>query len=223
MSLRVEDRLLGTFNDLRGPLAGTLVYLLGNPADAQDVLQTAFVKCWAARGELVSVGNLRAWIWRVALNAAKDLRRSSWWRRARSLDRLRQAPFCPDTSPPDAAAHRERRAQLEAAIQKLGIAEREIFLLRQNGDLTYEEIAKLLSKPVGTVKTQMRAAVRKLRATLHDTEAACGCAPGPPPGRKKGTPATTTSGAAARGPRRRSGSATGATPSSKPPSTAERT
>jgi RNA polymerase sigma-70 factor (ECF subfamily) len=182
MSPRVEDRLLAAFNDLRGSLAGTLVHLLCNHADAMDVLQTAFVKCWTARAELASVDNLRAWVWRVAINAAKDHRRSHWWRHRQSLDWLAEAPSCPHASPPDAAAYREQQAQLQAAIQKLGVAEREVFLLRQNGDLTYEEIGALLRKPVGTVKTQMRAAVRKLRNTLHDTGSECASAPGPLPG-----------------------------------------
>jgi RNA polymerase sigma-70 factor (ECF subfamily) len=46
--------------------------------------------------------------------------------------------------------------------------EQAVFLLRQNGDLTYEEIAELRRSPVGTVKTQMRAALQKLRRVLKD-------------------------------------------------------
>jgi RNA polymerase sigma-70 factor (ECF subfamily) len=44
-----------------------------------------------------------------------------------------------------------------------------VFLLRQNGDLTYEEIAALRRTPVGTVKTQMRSALQKLRRVLKDS------------------------------------------------------
>jgi RNA polymerase sigma-70 factor, ECF subfamily len=47
--------------------------------------------------------------------------------------------------------------------------EKEVFLLRQNGELTYEEIAELRACPVGTVKTQMRTALQKLRRVLHDS------------------------------------------------------
>ena len=46
--------------------------------------------------------------------------------------------------------------------------EKAVFLLRQNGDLTYEEIAELRRSPVGTVKTQMRSALQKLRRVLKD-------------------------------------------------------
>ena len=44
--------------------------------------------------------------------------------------------------------------------------EKEVFLLRQNGDLTYDQIAEIRRTPVGTVKTQMRAALIKLRKIL---------------------------------------------------------
>jgi RNA polymerase sigma-70 factor (ECF subfamily) len=45
--------------------------------------------------------------------------------------------------------------------------EKEVFLLRQNGDLTYEQIAEMRHVPVGTVKTQMRSALDKLRKLLQ--------------------------------------------------------
>jgi RNA polymerase sigma-70 factor (ECF subfamily) len=55
------------------------------------------------------------------------------------------------------------------ALLNLRREEKEVFLLRQNGDLTYEQIAKACRRPVGTIKTQMRAALQKLRKVLHGT------------------------------------------------------
>jgi RNA polymerase sigma-70 factor (ECF subfamily) len=51
-------------------------------------------------------------------------------------------------------------------VEDLRPEEKEVFLLRQNGDLTFEEIGLALSRPVGTVKTQLRAALGKLRVAL---------------------------------------------------------
>src|SRR5436305_15189171 len=79
------DALVCAFNELRTELVSTLYYLLGNQHDAQDAAQEAFIKCWRARDTLHEVRNLRAWIFRVGLNAAKDLQRSAWRRRARPL------------------------------------------------------------------------------------------------------------------------------------------
>ena len=58
--------------------------------------------------------------------------------------------------------------RLRAAVQQLRPEEREVFLLRQHTDRTYEEIARLRCAPVGTVKTQMRAALQKLRLVLQE-------------------------------------------------------
>ena len=61
----------------------------------------------------------------------------------------------------------ESLQQLRNALMHLRPEEKEVFLLRQNGELTYEQIAELHSRPVGTVKTQMRSALQKLRKVLN--------------------------------------------------------
>ncbi len=80
-----DDALVATFNRVRDELVSTLLYLLGNADDAQDAAQEAFLKCWRARASVPDVQNLRAWIFRVGLNAAKDYQRSAWNRKSRPL------------------------------------------------------------------------------------------------------------------------------------------
>src|SRR5438067_11725203 len=80
-----DDALVTLFTQIRDELVSTLLYLLGNPDDAQDAAQEAFLKCWRARHTIGEVQNLRAWIFRVGLNAAKDFQRSAWHRKARPL------------------------------------------------------------------------------------------------------------------------------------------
>lgn len=60
---------------------------------------------------------------------------------------------------------------LRTAIAQLRTDEKEVFLLRQNGNLTYEQIAEIRQAPVGTVKTQMRSALSKLRLALNPESA----------------------------------------------------
>jgi RNA polymerase sigma-70 factor (ECF subfamily) len=167
-----ENVLVDLFNQIRDELVSTLQYMLGNSYDAQDAAQDAFLKCWRARDTLGDVQNLRAWIFRVALNAAKDFQRSAWNRKSRPLpeDDLMMTAREDDTG--QALEDRESLERLREAIGLLRPEEREVFLLRQNGDLTYEQIADIRSAPVGTVKTQMRAALQKLRKVLNpDPEA----------------------------------------------------
>src|SRR5262249_9747072 len=79
------EELVRAFNELRDELVSTLMSLLGNAEEAEDAAQDAFLKCWRAQDGLPEIQNLRAWIFRVGLNTAKDLQRSAWHRRARPL------------------------------------------------------------------------------------------------------------------------------------------
>ena len=90
------DVLLRTFNEMRDELVSTLWFLLGNQEDALDVAQEVFLRCWRARERLAGVENVKAWVFRVGLNAARDVQRSAWRRRVKALhgaeianDRLR--------------------------------------------------------------------------------------------------------------------------------------
>jgi RNA polymerase sigma-70 factor (ECF subfamily) len=162
------DRLLvETFEQIRDELVSTIAYVLGNRDDALDVAQESFVKCWRAKESIPDVQNLRAWIFRVALNAARDHQRSGWMKRAKPL--IAEDVLLParDVSATERIVENENLARLRAAILDLRDEEREIFLLRQNGDLTYEQIAEMRDIPVGTVKTQMRTALIKLRKVLN--------------------------------------------------------
>ena len=155
---------------MRTELVSTLFFVLGNYDDAQDVAQEVFLKCWRTREALTDIKNLRAWIFRVSLNAAKDLQRNAWRRRAKPMG---DAPP-PEVegkapTPGDALENKETLERLRQALHELRPEEKEVFLLRQNGDLTYEEIAAMRRTPVGTVKTQMRSALQKLRRVLKDS------------------------------------------------------
>jgi len=166
--LSTGDLLLRAFNDLRDELVSTLCFLLGNADDAQDLAQEVFLRCWRHQESLPEVQNLRAWIFRVGLNAAKDLQRSAWRRRVKPLLGGDVMPIVDPTMPTtQIVEEQEALAQLRSALMHLRPEEKEVFLLRQNGDLTYEQIADMYSRPVGTVKTQMRSALQKLRKVLN--------------------------------------------------------
>src|SRR5204862_1001278 len=137
-----EAHLVRTFNELKDELLSPLVFVLGNREDAKDAAQDAFIKCWNAREQLPQVLNLRAWIFRVCFNTAKDMQRSAWHRRSRPL-RGEQIMAAKDVGPAAVLVERESVERLRRAILDLRSEEKEIFLLRQNGDLTYEQIAEM--------------------------------------------------------------------------------
>ena len=160
------DRLTRAFNDMRDELVSTLLYLLGNREDAQDAAQEAFIKCWRTQETLPDVQNLRAWIFRVGLNTAKDMQRSAWNRKAKPFLADETLLAGRDGPAAEQLEEQEDLVRLRAALLDLRPDEKEVFLLRQNGGFTYEEIAEIRKAPVGTVKTQMRTALQKLRKVL---------------------------------------------------------
>jgi RNA polymerase sigma-70 factor (ECF subfamily) len=162
----IGDVLLRTFTDLRDELVSTLCFVLGNADDAQDVAQETFLRCWRTQEGLTDVHDLRAWIFRVGLNAAKDLQRSAWRRRVKPLLEADNMPMTVNPSPLSGLEDQETVQRVREALMNLRPEEKEVFLLRQNGELTYEQIAELHGRPVGTIKTQMRTALQKLRKIL---------------------------------------------------------
>ncbi len=160
-------RLEEAFARYQGELLGMLYYLVGNGEDARDTLQETFVKCWRHRDSVAEVENLRAWIFRIALNAARDARSTAWRRRRRPLDQGEAALVVNDPGPETHAARREQLALIRRALRQLRPEEQEVFLLRQNGQMTYGQIAQAIQIPLGTVKTRMRLALSKLREALE--------------------------------------------------------
>jgi RNA polymerase sigma-70 factor (ECF subfamily) len=171
------DPLTVRFLALEGRLAGTAYFVLGRREDARDAVQEAFVRCWRARDAARGARDLDAWIFSVLLNAAKDQRRRRRVRAAQPLPT--EDAMAPTVREPDPGAALERRdelARVRGAIHALPEPEREVFLLRQNGELTFEAIGQALGVPVGTAKTRMRAALRRLREAV-DPECAKGRMP----------------------------------------------
>jgi RNA polymerase sigma-70 factor (ECF subfamily) len=164
--LSAPEVLLRTFTELRDELVSTLWFMLGNPDDAQDMAQEVFLRCWRAQEGLSKIRDLRAWIFRVGLNAAKDLRRSAWRRRVKPLLGEDIMQLADGTAPPQLVEKEESLTRIRQALLQLRPDEKEVFLLRQNGELTYEQIAQMRNCPIGTIKTQMRTALEKLRKVL---------------------------------------------------------
>jgi RNA polymerase sigma-70 factor, ECF subfamily len=161
------EALLKAFDGCRDELVSTLAYVLGSRDDAADAAQDAFIKCWKARAQVPDVQNLRAWIFRVGLNTARDVQRSGWHKRSRPLVAEEVLLPAKDAPAADQVEDAETITRLRQALLDLRPEEQDVFLLRQNGEMTYEQIAELRGLPVGTVKTQMRTALIKLRKVLN--------------------------------------------------------
>jgi RNA polymerase sigma-70 factor (ECF subfamily) len=147
-------------------LLGMLYYVVGNAEDARDVLQDAFIKCWKHREELVGIDNLRAWVFRVALNAGRDARGTAWRRHRRPLQNEGRQLAANECRPELSAIENEQLRLVREGIGRLRPEEQEVFLLRQDGQMTYDQIAEAIGIPVGTAKTRMRLALARLQESI---------------------------------------------------------
>lgn len=158
--------LEAAFAQHQSELLGTLFYVTGNLEDARDALQETFLKCWKHQHDVAAVINLRAWIFRIALNTGRDLRQAAWRRKRQPLAEDVTMIASQQARPDAELEQAEQVARVGDALGRLRREEQEVFLLRQNGGLSYDDIGTVIGIPTGTVKTRMRLALAKLRAAL---------------------------------------------------------
>ncbi|TMC48864.1 MAG: sigma-70 family RNA polymerase sigma factor [Chloroflexi bacterium] len=144
--------------------------LLGRPADAADVVQETFLRAYVRLPGLRS-GSVRAWLYRVAINASHDMRRRAGRRPEQPLeDAEGKVVDLPDRAiGPEASA--ELREQLEAArraLLALPADYRTAVVLRDVNELSYEEMAEALRVPLGTVKSRLSRARTMLASVLRE-------------------------------------------------------
>ena len=166
------DPLSDAFARWQGELLGTLYHLVGNAEDARDALQETFLKCWRHRDEVEGVGNLKAWIFRIALNTGRDLRGAAWRRRRVPLSEDGLMLLATNALTEDRLERAEQLEGLRRAVHELRSEEQEVFLLRQNGEMTYDDIAQALGIPVGTLALGDMIRMGRLRRGLHRGEKA---------------------------------------------------
>lgn len=139
----------------------------GDPALAEDAAQEAFLRAWQRLDGYNPQHAFRAWVYRIAVNAALDVLRAR--RPADSLDDLHESAL-PTASPaanPDARFERREQAErVQRAVMALPGASRAVLVLREWGQLSYAEIAEALSIPMGTVMSRLNAARGQLRQSL---------------------------------------------------------
>ena len=178
---RLARDLDGSFDDLvrvhQRLVFGLALRVVGDRADAEEVAQDTFERAYHALAsydaERVAAMRLRPWLARIALNLARNrLRRRP--PPARSLEDGDGQPLAvpaPAAAEPAAVAERvQERELLAGLLAGLPRAYREAVVLRHVEGLPYAEVAEVLGRPVGTVKTHVHRGVRQLRVELERRE-----------------------------------------------------
>ena len=161
-----------------GEIYGLLFRLTEDSEEARDLTQETFLRAFQSIGRFRGEADLRTWIYRIAINQARN--RWRWWRR-RSRNSTVSLDATPGQSnqpliatliessenPEQQTLTHERELALRSALQKVGRAYRETVILRDIEGFTYEEIATTLGLNVGTVKSRLARGRQELRRKLQ--------------------------------------------------------
>jgi RNA polymerase sigma-70 factor (ECF subfamily) len=148
--------------------------LLGNYDDASELTQEAFIKIYKSIKNFKEESLLSTWIYRIATNVCLDELRKRKKRWVLSLDEEIQSEDggihrqVEDDSPtPDVIAEiNDTKNTINKAIRKLQEEHRIVLILRDLQGFSYEEIAKIINRPEGTVKSRINRARSELRELL---------------------------------------------------------
>ena len=140
-----------------------------DPGEAEDAVQEAFVKAWRAMPRFRADAPFRPWILRIVSNEARNRVRSTRRRDALTL-REAAAAGAGDAAPsPEAAAlSRDEAETLTRALDRLPERDRLVIAYRWLLDLSEAETAEILGVRLGTVKSRLSRALRRLREELGD-------------------------------------------------------
>jgi RNA polymerase sigma-70 factor (ECF subfamily) len=139
---------------------GVAMRMLGDQSAAEDVTQAIFLKIWSAP-QLFETGNFAGWLVRMTRNRALDMLRSKSYR-FEELPEDRPA----EDRPEDVAFANIDAQRVRAALAQLPEEQRDPIELGFFGGMTHEELAQRTGIPLGTIKTRIRAGLRKLRTAL---------------------------------------------------------
>lgn len=163
--LRYQDRVYNT-----------AFRLTGDRALAEDLTQEVFLKAFKAMKKFKAKSSFSTWLYRITVNAC-----TSEWRRASAQKRGKELPFpqgpedgsggrweppSPDGDPRAAAERKERNLLIQKAIESLDEDSRLVVVLRDIEGFSYEEIADIIERPVGTVRSRLHRARCDLREKL---------------------------------------------------------
>lgn len=155
------------------------INLLGDRDEALDLSQEVFLRVFRTLHRFRGQSSLRTWIYRIAVNQARN--RHRFWRRRHRADQVSLDEHVAihgdlmsegEATPDRVFAQKELAARLDRALEHLPFDQRTAIVLREIDGLSYDEIAFSLGVAVGTVKSRLTRARQALRAELREARIA---------------------------------------------------
>lgn len=173
------EALAELYDESAAMLYGLSLRVVGNPADADEVVVDVFEQIWRTAKNF-DPGRGSVWRWLTMLTRSRAVDRL---RVTKTKQRREQAGGVPDErllseepSPHEASLLREQQLLIRQALSALPAEQRRCIELAYFSELTHVEIAAALRVPLGTIKTRIRVGMEKLRSALIQTQSALGSA-----------------------------------------------
>lgn len=141
-------------------LFGVAYSMVGNAADAEDVVQETFTAAFAGIGRFRGEASVRTWLMQILVRQCARVQRSRGRRMTIGIDKAEQL-----VEEPSAAA--ESRMDVTEVLQKLSSEHREVIVLRELQGMSYDEMAETLKIPRGTVESRLHRARQELKAKFQ--------------------------------------------------------
>jgi len=163
LSERPKEAIPLIYNHYGSSLYGMINAMLGNEAEAQDVLQESFIKYWRNADKYdAEKAKLYTWLLRIARNTALDKLRSKG-RKAKHEIRMPFTDVCNESDlgiSPDLVDMRKQLGTLDIKYQ-------EVLQALYFEGMTQQEASETLNLPLGTIKSRLRIAIRELRSIFE--------------------------------------------------------
>ncbi len=149
----------------QGKIYGFLVHMAGHDA-ADDLFQEMWLRVFKTGARYESRNRASSWLFQIARNLAINYLTRSGRPAVAVSDEILDTVADPAPEPPIAMESGEIKARITVALARLPLDQREVFLLREMGGLSFKDIAGELDIPLGTALSRMNYALKKLKVLL---------------------------------------------------------
>nr|WP_264370993.1 MULTISPECIES: sigma-70 family RNA polymerase sigma factor [Bacillaceae] len=166
--MKDDESLLDEMMSLYGQDILQLVYsYVKDAVVAEDLTQEIFIKCYKALPTYNQQSNIRTWLWRIAINHCKDYRKSWYFRKVSTAEE--EQDWTSTDNVEEEVIQQDEDRQLAVAVMELPIQYRGLIYLHYFQEMKLKEISEITGVKLGTVKTRMRQAKRRLKTYWEES------------------------------------------------------
>jgi RNA polymerase sigma-70 factor (ECF subfamily) len=170
-----EEAFVVLVRRFKDPLTNYVYRFLGEYDEANDIVQETFLRLYKHRHSYNQVGKFSTWLYTIASNLAKSELRRGGRRHSHSLSELYAANgdrewdvLDPELTPDSQVDTSIKLRMVQQALMEISSTYREVVILRDIQNMTYEEIAEITGLELGTVKSRINRGRAQLQDLLRD-------------------------------------------------------